>query len=339
MRGYIKDRGRCFFIVLCLWGFGNFYLVFLCASHFYFQDLLYLNLLLLAAAAAGVWKDYCRWKKGREYLEGKISLEPWEQEKIFGKNVYDYLQGKEEAHRKEIQGLIREQEELTDYIARWSHEAKLPLAAMKLINERSRDQETGREMKESIVRLESLIHTVLLGSKLHGPEHDVRYEKLCLRDAIREAVKNQAYFLIRHNFEIKEEIGNSQVYTDQRWLVYLLDQLIQNALKYRGENPVLRFSAEMGKENCVLFTVEDNGLGIAREDLPYIFQKGFVGKNHRKGDYRSTGMGLYFVKEISGLLHLDIRAYSEPGKGSRFELRFQDLSEHLFLAENTLQKC
>ncbi len=118
-----------------------------------------------------------------------------------------------------------------------------------------------------------------------------------------------------------------------------MDQLIQNAVKYRGENPVLRFSAEMGKENCVLFTVEDNGLGIAREDLPYIFQKGFVGKNHRKGDYRSTGMGLYFVKEISGLLHLDIRAYSEPGKGSRFELRFQDLSEHLFLAENTLQKC
>ena len=152
-------------------------------------------------------------------------------------------------------------------------------------------------------------------------------------------IGNQAYFLIRHNFEIKEEIGDVQVYTDQRWLVYLLDQLIQNAVKYRGEDPVLRFSAGMEKEDSVLFTVEDNGLGIAREDLPYIFQKGYVGKNHRKGDYRSTGMGLYFVKEIRDLLHLDIRAYSEPGKGSRFELRFQDLSEHLFLSEDTLQKC
>ena len=217
----MKEKGKSFLLLICLWCFGNFYLVFLCASHFYFQDLLYLNFLLLTAAAAGGWKDYCRWKKGRDYLEGKISLEPWEQEKAFGKNVYAYLYGKEEAHRKEIQGLIREQEELTDYIARWSHEAKLPLAAMKLINERSRDQETGREMKESIVRLESLIHTVMLGSKLHRPEHDVRYEKICLRNAIREAVKNQAYFLIRHNFEIKEEIGDFQVYTDQRWLVYL----------------------------------------------------------------------------------------------------------------------
>ena len=329
----MKEKGKSFLLLICLWCFGNFYLVFLCASHFYFQDLLYLNFLLLTAAAAGGWKDYCRWKKGRDYLEGKISLEPWEQEKIFGKNVYDYLQGKEEAHRKEIQGLIREQEELTDYIARWSHEAKLPLAAMKLINERSRDQETGREMKESIVRLESLIHTVMLGSKLHRPEHDVRYEKVSLKKAVGEAVKNQSYFLIHHNFEIKEETGKIQVYTDKRWLVYLLDQLIQNAVKYRGEAPALSFAAQEKGKDSILLIVEDNGVGIEPEDLPYIFQKGYVGKNYRKGDYRSTGMGLYFVKEISQLLHTEIRVFSEPEKGTRFEIRFQDLSEHLLLSE------
>ena len=120
-------------------------------------------------------------------MDGK-TIAAGRKEETTWKEKFHWNPGRE-AHRKEIQGLIREQEELTDYIARWSHEAKLPLAAMKLINERSRDQETGREMKESIVRLESLIHTVMLGSKLHRPEHDVRYEKICLRNAIREETR------------------------------------------------------------------------------------------------------------------------------------------------------
>ena len=93
--------------------------------------------------------------------------------------------------------------------------------------------------------------------------------------------------MIRHNFEIKEEIGDFQVYTDQRWLVYLLDQLIQNAVKYRGEDPALRFSAGMEKEDSVLFTVEDNGLGIARWELPgriclIFFRKDMWGKTTGK---------------------------------------------------------
>src|SRR5699024_2938680 len=134
-----------------------------------------------------------------------------------------------------------------------------------------------------------------------------------------------------HNFEIKEETGKIQVYTDKRWLVYLLDQLIQNAVKYRSCYPFLAFKSVQEEQGSVTLYVEDNGLGIAPEDLPYIFRKGFVGKNHRKGDYRSTGMGLYFVKEICELLHIESRVFSEPGKSSRFEFRFQNLSEHLLL--------
>ena len=333
MKEYLKDRGKLFFILLCLWCFADFYLAFLCASNVYFQDLLYLNLLFLAASFAGILWDFYRFKKTEKYLEGRLSLTPLEQEKLFGKRVSAYMEEKEEEHKKEIRHLLREQEELTDYIGKWSHEAKLPLAALKLINERNQDREASREMKNSIARLESLIHTVMLGSKLHRPEHDVRYEKGSLKKAVGEAVKNQSYFLIHHNFEIKEETGKIQVYTDKRWLVYLLDQLIQNAVKYRGEAPALSFAAQEKGKDSILLIVEDNGVGIEPEDLPYIFQKGYVGKNYRKGDYRSTGMGLYFVKEISQLLHTEIRVFSEPEKGTRFEIRFQDLSEHLLLSE------
>ena len=333
MKEYLKDRGKLFFILLCLWCFADFYLAFLCASNVYFQDLLYLNLLFLAAAFAGILWDFYRFKKIEKYLEGRLSLTPLEQEKLFGKRVSAYMEEKKAEHKKEIQRLLREQEELTDYIGKWSHEAKLPLAALKLINERNQDREASREMKNSIARLGSLIHTVMLGNKLHRPEHDVRYEKISLKEAVGEALKNQSYFLIHHNFEIKEETGKIQVYTDKRWLVYLLDQLIQNAVKYRGEAPALSFAAQEKGKDSILLIVEDNGVGIEPEDLPYIFQKGYVGKNYRKGDYRSTGMGLYFVKEISQLLHTEIRVFSEPERGTRFEIRFQDLSEHLLLSE------
>ena len=331
MKDYLKDRAGIFLILLFLGGFGNFYLVFLCASHLYFQDLLYLDMLFLAAALAGFLWDLYRWKKAEDYLKGKISLPPAEQEKLFGKKTAAYIQKKEEEQGREVRRLLGEQEDLIEYIGKWSHEAKLPLAALKLNNERNQDREASRQMKDSIARLESLIHTVMLGSKLHRPEHDVRFEKISLKEAVGEALKNQSYFLIHHNFRIEEEVGKIQVYTDKRWLVYLLDQLIQNGVKYRSRQPVLVFKATQEEQGCVIFHVEDNGLGIASEDLPYIFQKGFVGRNHRKGDYRSTGMGLYFVKEICGLLHIEIRVFSQPGKGSRFAFRFQDLSEHLLL--------
>ena len=85
MKDYLKDRAGIFLILLFLGGFGNFYLVFLCASHLYFQDLLYLNLLFLAAAFAGILWDFYRFKKIEKYLEGRLSLTPLEQEKLFGK--------------------------------------------------------------------------------------------------------------------------------------------------------------------------------------------------------------------------------------------------------------
>ena len=178
MKDYLKDRAGIFLILLFLGCFGNFYLIFLCASHLYFQDLLYLDLLFLVAALAGFLWDLYRWKKAEDYLKGKISLPPAEQEKLFGKKTAAYIQKKEEEQGREVRRLLGEQEDLIEYIGKWSHEAKLPLAALKLINERNQDREASRQMKDSIARLESLIHTVMLGSKLHHPEHDVRFEKI-----------------------------------------------------------------------------------------------------------------------------------------------------------------
>ena len=176
------------------------------------------------------------------------------------------------------------------------------------------------------------MHTVLMGSKLERPEHDVKFEHILLEDVIKESIQNQAFFLIRNGFELDIQVKNIWVYSDRRWLVYLLDQLIGNAVKYKKENPKIVFWSEEKERGKVRFCIQDFGIGIPKEELPYVFQKGYVGKNLRKGNYYSTGMGLYFVEKIGELLHLRISLDSEKGQGCCVTLDFQDLSGY-FMTE------
>ena len=334
MKVYWKERGKGYLgaglFALCL----NLYLGVLCASHLYIQDLIYLDLLLFLGGFCLAIRDAMRWRRQGSILEGEKEISQFSRQeltRILGTREAAYLVWKEQEKQEILEKSGIKQEELIDYIAKWSHEAKLPLASLKLMNERNEQEELRKEMGDCIARLETLIHTVMMGSKLQKPEHDVRFEKISLKEAVRETVKNQSYFLIHHGFRISVDAEGVEVYTDKRWLVYLLDQLVQNAVKYRDKEPVLTFSARSREEGKAILVIEDKGLGIAPEDLPYIFEKGFVGRNHRKGDYRSTGMGLYFVREIGRLLHIGIKAESRPGEGCRFILEFQDLREHFLL--------
>ena len=104
------------------------------------------------------------------------------------------------------------------------------------------------------------------------------------------------------------------------------------AVKYKKENPKIVFWAEEKEPGQVRFGIQDFGIGIPKEELPYVFQKGYVGKNLRKGNYYSTGMGLYFVEKIGKLLHIKISLSSEEGQGCCVTLDFQNLSEY-FLTE------
>ena len=115
------------------------------------------------------------------------------------------------------------------------------------------------------------------------------------------------------------------VYSDREWLVYVLDQLLANSVKYAGdaENPVLKIRSEQ-RSNCILLTVEDNGEGIPDSDLRRIFEKGFTGSNRHNGQHKSTGMGLYMVSLIMEKLSHEILAESEYGSFTRFTIIFRD---------------
>ena len=133
-------------------------------------------------------------------------------------------------------------------------------------------------------------------------------------------LKNK-YYLIQNQIQVEVRCGEEKVYTDRKWILFILNQLILNCTKYRAkENARIRITAE-ALPNGVLLLVEDNGAGIKKEELPRIFEKGFTGTNGRKND-RATGMGLYLCRKLCGKLGIEIDVRSEYGNGTCIVLEF-----------------
>lgn len=185
MKSYVKDRRGNIAAAGLLWLFLDLYLGVLCSSSLYLPDVIYLNLLLAAAAGAvGIW-DYRRWKILDHCLRDHAELTEKQERELMGKAVSDYVRREREEQEAAWKNSAKNLEELSDYIAGWTHEAKLPLASLRLMNERNEDMELRGDMQECIVRLETLVQTVLVGSKLQRPENDVRYERISLEEAVK----------------------------------------------------------------------------------------------------------------------------------------------------------
>ncbi|MDE7312989.1 MAG: sensor histidine kinase [Eubacterium sp.] len=214
--------------------------------------------------------------------------------------------------------------DLQDYIAAWFHEVKLPLSACMLMNEKISDAALRTAQKEQLEMIRQQLNGALLGCKVQSSLFDLHVCATCLLECVKTAVHNNQYFLIRHQFEIILEVEPVKVYTDPSWFVYVLDQLIQNAMKYRTQNPVLKIKSESqskkGRAEAVLL-VEDHGEGIRQSDIRRIFERGYTGRNHHNGTYKSTGMGLYMAAQIAGRLGHQITVESEYGVYTRFFIR------------------
>lgn len=327
MTDYIAERKNRYMFGLLLLGWINLYFGFLCATHVWKADLFYFDGLYL-----GIWFllagwDFARWHRIQKGCTGEQTEMDRDIQQWIGKTAADLW----ETQRLSYEKLIHEQKEeileLTDYMTKWAHEAKLPLAALLLMNERNQDFLLQKDMQDCLQRLQQQLNTVMMSSKLKNLENDVEIEQVSLEEMIKESLKNQSYFLIRENVQIEREVKGIEVYSDRRWLVYLLDQLLSNTVKYHKENPILHFYAEKMSDGKTIFSISDNGVGVRREEIPYLFDRGFIGTNLRDGDYRSTGMGLYFVKKMAERLGIGIEIRSDLGKGMEVRLCFSDNAE------------
>lgn len=205
----------------------------------------------------------------------------------------------------------RERSESIDYYTTWVHQIKTPISVMQMILQ-SEDTEDYRTLSAELFRIEKYVEMVLCWFRLDSSSNDFVIERISLDNVIRQAIRQYAPQLIRKKIKLIYDGTDVTVLSDEKWLLFIIEQLLSNAVKYTESGSVTVSVAD----NMVL-QIRDTGIGIAAEDLPRIFEKGYTGYNGR-ADKKSTGLGLYLCKKTADKLSHSIFAQSQAGKGSTF---------------------
>lgn len=219
---------------------------------------------------------------------------------------------------EQIGEVERERLEYKEYIEQWIHEIKTPITAMKLLCENHRTDWT-KELLLELEKTNRFTEQALYYARSEHTEKDYSVREMALSQVVHQAIADNKYLLLQGGMRLEVEEMQDTVYSDEKWVRFILNQLIANAVKYRTEQPVLRISTHK-RQDQVILVVEDNGIGIAASDLPRIFEKGFTGQNGRMIQ-QSTGIGLYLCKRLCEKLGIGIAAESSE-QGTAISLAF-----------------
>lgn len=206
--------------------------------------------------------------------------------------------------------------DLNDYYTLWAHQIKTPISAMSLILQSpgELDENARAELAEELFKVEQYVGMALSYLKLESSSSDYVLKKYPLDGIVKQAVRKYAKIFIRKKISLRLDELNLEVLTDEKWLGYAIEQVLSNALKYTPEGGEISICLE-GQT----LVVADNGIGIAAEDLPRVFDKGFTGYNGRI-DKKSTGIGLYLCKRMLEKLSHSIGIESEAGRGTKVKI-------------------
>lgn len=238
------------------------------------------------------------------------------------------------------------QSQMRDYYSMWVHQIKTPISAMKLLLEAEReelgllicDEEQQASLKElsdnvasfedELFRIEEYVGMALQYQRVSSTENDFVLEKVNVDGVIRDTIKKYAKIMIRRHIGINYSGAGQEVYTDGKWLAFMLEQILSNAIKYTPQGFVTIETAE--EKDRFFITIKDTGIGIKAEDLPRVFEKGYTGYNGH-ADKKATGIGLYLCRQMADKLGHTIRMESEIGKGTKvwigFDMDYADVRD------------
>ena len=211
--------------------------------------------------------------------------------------------------------------DMLDYYTVWVHQIKTPIASMRLTLQNS-DSPESRRLSSDLGRIERYVEMALAYLRLDSESSDYVIREFELDPLIRRLVKKFAGDFISKRLSLELEPTGVRVVSDEKWLAFVLEQILSNALKYTREGSV-RIYLTQSKTLCI----RDSGIGIAPEDMPRIFEKGYTGRNGRD-DLRASGLGLYLCRRVCDRLGHPISAVSGPGRGTeiRIDLSGYDLA-------------
>ena len=249
--------------------------------------------------------------KTPNFLEGQIfknSLEQIDKSMLENVNKYKYMT-----------------EDYKEYIELWIHEIKIPIAASKMVIENNKNAIT-KSIDEELDKVENYIEQALFYARSNTVEKDYYIRKVVLKEIVNESIKKNKSSLIQEKISIDIHDLDIEVNTDNKWIVFILNQIIQNSIKYRRkENSAIEIYANQGKENVILY-IKDNGIGIKQGEITRVFEKGFTGTNGRLSNKKSTGIGLYLCKKLCNKLGIGIELNSVQNEETEVRLVFPQSS-------------
>ena len=239
-----------------------------------------------------------------------------------------FLNKKEEKLKNQIQELeeanlnlrndfLAKEKELQEYFLIWIHQIKTPITAGKLICDSDIENENVKNIKKELIYIEDYTNMALSYLKMANHNTDMDISLVNLDDIIRPLIKKYAILFISNNIKLEYEKLNVKVITESKWCMVVIEQLLSNAIKYT-KNGIVSISFNE-KENYL--EIKDNGIGIKDSDLPKIFDKGYSGFNGRQNQ-KSTGIGLFLVKQILDKLGQKVKLESKLGEGTSVKVYF-----------------
>ena len=210
-------------------------------------------------------------------------------------------------------------QERQDYYTTWVHQIKTPLAAMNMLLQED-TTEQGKNLRMQLFRTEEYVEMILQNARLEESGTDYVFASYDLDELVRKSVRKYAPVFIRQKIALRYEGKHCTVLTDEKWFCFVLEQILSNALKYTSSG-----SVTIAMDVPQVLTVTDTGIGIAKEDIPRVFEKGYTGYNGH-ADHKSTGIGLYLCKKTMDRLHHHISLTSQIGQGTTvtLDLRRED---------------
>lgn len=331
VKDIIATGGAAMSVAAFLWlvGMKKIFIVFL------------LLLFFLPLLSVFIWDFYHRWRYYHVLTDRITSLN----EKTL---LHDVMEEADFAEGRFLQRLLTEADlymnnqiadaqhsmgEYRDYVEVWVHEIKLPITMLRLLMDKldnpteiqpdeqwEESIQIKKQIGQELKRIDMLVEQALYYARSTFVAKDFMAVSTSLEEMVSDALKENSMTLIHAKTAISMNHLEHEVFADRKWMVFILGQIIINAVKYKQDTCSLSFNG-ISEDECVRLEIRDNGIGISECDIGRIFDKGFTGENGRIGA-KSTGIGLYLCKKLCEKMNLEIEARSKKGEGTTVTIIF-----------------
>lgn len=277
-----------------------------------------LGLIFLALDMHRAWRTY-RQLEILKTLPAPL-MEPFpEPDTMEAAEYQEIIRTLREGQKQLESGMALRYEEMVEYYTIWAHQIKTPIASMRLTLQ-NEDSELSRRLSEDLLRIEQYVEMVLCYLRLDSSSTDYVFQEYDLDGIVKQAVRKFAGQFIRRKIRLDYQPLHTRVVTDEKWLLFVVEQVLSNALKYTPAAGTVTIDLEEPKTLCI----RDTGIGIAPEDLPRVFEKGYTGYNGRN-DKKASGIGLYLCRRICKNLNHVISVDSSLDSGTVVRIRLEQV--------------